>query len=81
MVLETLGAAPADATTVMFVGHNPAAASLCHYLDDGDGDAAAVSALLQGFPPSAVAVLEVNVPWGELGAETGRVVGFHVGTS
>ena len=81
VVLETLGAAPADATTVMFVGHNPAAASLCHYLDDGDGDPAAVSALLQGYPPSAVAVLEVNVPWGELGAETGRVVGFHVGSS
>jgi phosphohistidine phosphatase len=81
VVLETLGAAPADATTAMFVGHNPAAASLCHYLDDGDGDPAAVSALLQGFPPSAVAVLEVNVPWAELGAETGRVVGFHVGGS
>jgi phosphohistidine phosphatase len=81
VVLDAIRAAPAHATTVMFVGHNPAAASLSHYLDDGDGDPAAVSALLQGFPPGAVVVLEVNVPWAELGAETGRVVGFHVGRS
>ena len=64
---------------MMFVGHNPTAAYLCHFLDDGEGDPAAVSALLQGFPPGAVAVLEVNVPWAELGAETGRVIGFYVG--
>jgi phosphohistidine phosphatase len=81
VVLETLAAAPEAATTVMFVGHNPTAAYLCHYLDDGDGDPEAVSELLQGFPPGAVAVLEVSVPWAELGAETGRVVDFYVGRS
>ncbi len=79
MVVEALQAAPPDAATVVFVGHNPTAAYLCHYLDDGDGDPEAISGLLQGFPPSAVAVLEIGVPWAELGAETGRVVGYHVG--
>ncbi len=79
VVVEALHAAPAEAETVMFVGHNPTAAYLCHYLDDGGGDPAAVSELLKGFPPSAVAVLEINVPWAELGAETGRVVGYYVG--
>ncbi len=55
VVLEALRAAPADAGTVMFVGHNPTAAFLCHFLDDGEGDPAAVSELLHGFPPGAVA--------------------------
>jgi phosphohistidine phosphatase len=81
VALETLGAVPQAVSTVMFVGHNPTAAYLCHHLDDGDGDPTAVSELLHGFPPGAVAVLEVSVPWAELGAETGRVVGFYVGRS
>jgi len=77
--LETLQALPEDAGTVMLVGHNPTASYLCHFLDDGAGDPDAVSGLLQGFPPGAFAVLEVPVPWTDLGAETCRVVGFHVG--
>jgi phosphohistidine phosphatase len=79
VVVEALRATPTAVRTLMFVGHNPTASDLCHFLDDGEGDPAAVSGLLQGFPPSAVAVLEVGVPWTELGAETGRVVGFYVG--
>jgi phosphohistidine phosphatase len=81
VVLEALQAAPADAGTVMFVGHNPTAAYLCHLLDDGEGEPAAVSGLLEGFPPGAVAVMEIGVPWSELGPETGRVVGYYVGRS
>jgi phosphohistidine phosphatase len=79
VVVEVLHATPPDAGTVMFVGHNPSAAYLCHYLDDGDGDPSAVSELLKGFPPSAVAVLEIRVPWADLGPETGRIVGYYVG--
>ena len=76
VVLETLRAVPADAETVIFVGHNPTAAYVAHLLDNGDGDAAALTELLHGFPPGALAVFEVDVPWAELGPETGRVVGF-----
>jgi phosphohistidine phosphatase len=79
LVLELLRAAPADADVVLLVGHNPTAAYLCHLLDNGEGDAAAVSGLLHGFPPAAVAVLEIAVPWAELGPESGRVVDFYVG--
>ena len=79
VVVEVLHSTPADADTVMFVGHNPSAAYLCHYLDDGDGDPAAVSELLKGFPPCAVAVLEVRVPWADLGPETARIVDYFVG--
>jgi phosphohistidine phosphatase len=79
VVVDALHGTPPDARTVMFVGHNPTAAYLCHYLDDGEGDEAAVSGLLKGFPPSAVAELEVGVAWSDLGAESARVVGFYVG--
>jgi phosphohistidine phosphatase len=79
VVLEALRAVPPTAGTVMFVGHNPSAAFVCHSLDDGDGDADAVAALLQGFPPAAMALLEVSVPWDQLGPATGRVVGNYVG--
>jgi phosphohistidine phosphatase len=81
VVIESLQGVSADLSTVMFVGHNPTAAFLCHLLDDGDGDPAAMSELLHGFPPCAVAVLEVGVPWAELGPETGRIAGYHVGRS
>jgi phosphohistidine phosphatase len=79
VVLEALRAAPEDAGTVLFIGHNPTAAYLCHLLDDGEGDPEAVSGLLRGFPPGALAVLEVAESWCCLAAETGRVVGYHVG--
>jgi phosphohistidine phosphatase len=77
VVLEALRAAPPDAGTVMFVGHNPTAGFLVHFLDDGEGDPAALSELLHGFPPGALALLDVGVEWAELGAETARVVDFH----
>ena len=77
MVLEALQAAPEAARTVMLVGHNPAAAYLVTLLDDGSGDPDATARIVAGFPPGAVAVLDVAVPWAELGPETARVVGFH----
>ena len=77
VVLEALRAAPADAGTVMFVGHNPTAGFLGHFLDDGEGDSDALSELLSGFPPGAVALLDVGVPWADLGPETARVVKFQ----
>jgi phosphohistidine phosphatase len=78
VVLEALHALPEDFPTVLFLGHNPTAEYLVHHLDDGNGDAAAVSQLLTGFPPAAVAVLELSVGWPELGEETARVTGYFV---
>ena len=80
VALEALRGIPAEFSTVVFVGHNPTAAYLCHLLDDGEGDPSAVSGLLQGFPPAALAVLELHVAWADLAAESGRLVGYHVGS-
>jgi phosphohistidine phosphatase len=81
VALDALRSAPPEATTLLFVGHNPIAEYICHLLDDGEGDPAAVSGLLRGFPPAALAVLELEVPWTQLAAESGRVVGYYVGRS
>ena len=75
--VDILRTAPSDARVVIFVGHNPTAASLAHLLDDGNPDPDAFRALARGFPPGALAVLEVAVPWPELGAATGHLVAFH----
>lgn len=69
-----------DAACLVVVGHNPTMAYLAELLDDGDGDAAATTALVtRGFPPASVALFEVAGPWSELGPGAGRLVGFHVG--
>jgi phosphohistidine phosphatase len=77
--VDLLSTAPADAQTVIFVGHNPTAASMVHHLDDGDPAPDAFRALARGFPPGALAVLEVAVPWSELGNAAGHLAAFHVG--
>ena len=77
--VDLLSTAPADARIVIFVGHNPTAASLVHHLDDGDPAPDAFRALARGFPPGALAVLELAVPWSELGNATAHLAAFHVG--
>jgi phosphohistidine phosphatase len=77
--LDVLREAPAAAEVVLYVGHNPTAASLAHLLDDGDPDPEAFRAMSAGFPTAAMAVLEIGVPWAQVGAATGHLVAFHVG--
>jgi phosphohistidine phosphatase len=78
-VLEVLRTAPEDARVVAFVGHNPTAAFLAHLLDDGDPDPAAFREMSEGYPTSALTVLDVTVPWSELDAGTAHISAFHVG--
>jgi phosphohistidine phosphatase len=77
--LDVLRQAPPSAEVVLYVGHNPTAASLAHLLDDGDPDPEAFRAMSAGFPTGAVAVLEISVPWADLDLATGHLVAFHVG--
>ncbi|MET0901855.1 MAG: histidine phosphatase family protein [Acidimicrobiales bacterium] len=76
-MLDILRGAPETAEVVLYLGHNPTAASLAHLLDDGDADPEAFREMSAGFPPAALAVLDVHVPWPELDAATARLVGFH----
>ena len=79
--LDTLSQVPETVRTVIWIGHNPTASDLCHLLDDGTGDPEAVSGMLSGFPTGALVVFEVDVAWGDLGSEDGRVVDFYVARS
>jgi len=76
--LDVLRDTPTDAEVVLYVGHNPTAASLAHLLDDGDPDPAAFRSMSAGFPTAAIAVLEISVPWADLGVATGHLIAFHV---
>ena len=78
VVLEVLRVVPLDAQVLIFVGHNPTAAYVAHLLDDGTGDPTATREMLKDYPANAMAVLELEVPWSDLGPETGRLIDFHV---
>jgi phosphohistidine phosphatase len=78
-VIEALHVVPEDARTVIFVGHNPTAEYLAHLLDDGNGETAAVTQMLAGYPTSALTVLDVDVPWADLAEGVARVRHFHIG--
>ncbi|HEU4513989.1 MAG TPA: histidine phosphatase family protein [Nocardioidaceae bacterium] len=80
VVLEALRVVPDWAKTVVFVGHQPTVGHVAHMLDDGEGDHAALHSMLHGFPTASMAVFDVEVPWLELGDETGRLVDFRPGS-
>lgn len=80
VVLEALRVAPDAAKVVVFVGHQPTVGHIAHLLDDGEGDHDALHSMLHGFPTTSMAVFDVEVPWDELGDETGRLVDFRPGS-
>ncbi|MCW2818104.1 MAG: Phosphoglycerate mutase [Marmoricola sp.] len=76
---DLLRAVPPEAGTVLYLGHNPTAASLAVLLDSGDPEPDAFRVVGGGLPTGALAVLEVTVPWSELDTGTSRLVQAHVG--
>lgn len=69
-----------EVTTAVVLGHNPTVASLAHTLDDGEGDAAATTAMtVDSFPTSATAVLAVTGSWADLAPGGASLVAYHVG--
>ncbi|MFL6062509.1 MAG: SixA phosphatase family protein [Marmoricola sp.] len=77
--LEILRAVPQDAATVMLVGHNPTMAYLVHLLDDGNAEPEVFARVSEGYPTSALTVLEVPGPWADLDVASARITHFHVG--
>jgi phosphohistidine phosphatase len=69
-----------DVGALVLVGHNPTIGHLAQLLDDGEAaPEVADEALRSGYPPCAVSVFGLEVPWADLGAGAARLVGFHVG--
>ena len=77
--LEIINTAPAEASTVLLIGHNPTMAYLVHLLDDGGAEADVFARVSEGFPTSALAVLDVPCAWSELDTGGARITGYHVG--
>ena len=78
-MLDLVREAPDSATTVLVIGHNPTMAYLAQMLDDGDGDEAAETAMTQGFPTSAIAILEYDGTWADLDEGRARLAAYAVG--
>lgn len=77
-VLDVLRLAPAEASTLVVVGHNPSVSHLAYALDDGTADPEAFRQASTGMPTAAVALLEVQVPWADIAEGTARLVAVHV---
>jgi phosphohistidine phosphatase len=56
-----------DVQTLVVVGHNPAVGTLASVMDDGEGSEPAREQLAAGFPPSSVALFDVDTPFAVLG--------------
>lgn len=78
-LLQRLQQCPADARTVMVVGHNPALESLALRLCSGQKEGKKdhpLHRLRHKFPTAALATLALPCPWSELVEGVGRVVDF-----
>lgn len=73
-LLAAVQSADPEADTVLLVGHAPGTPGLAAQLAGDGSDPTVVNRVRAGFPTSAIAVLEVNVPWAELEAGTAALV-------
>lgn len=73
-LLAAVRSADPQAETVLMVGHAPGTPGLAAQLAGDGSDPAVVNRVRAGFPTSAIAVLEVGVPWAELDAGTAALV-------
>ena len=66
-ILAELRAAPDEAAAVLVIGHNPGIGELARRLA-GEGEAAALDALAEGFPTSCFAVIDLDGDrWADIG--------------
>lgn len=75
-LLAVVRAAPAAATTVLVIGHNPGLQDVSLLLV-GSGLNSVRNRLAGGFPTGALAVIDFGIPsWSEIGPGTGRLERF-----
>ena len=73
-LLELLSELPADAKSVLLVGHNPAMEDLLDILAPSGGNA-----MPGGFKKGACVHLATNAPWKSLASQATRVAGYYRG--
>lgn len=74
-VLERAG----DAQTVLVVGHEPTTSHVAAWLAGPGSLKVPLQRIAHGMPTAGAAILEVDVPWSELGARCARLVGVIEG--
>lgn len=77
-VLAALRSCPADARTLVVVGHEQVQSTLTAALAGPRSSARALTSLAAGFSPGAVAVLDVPGEWGDLVPDGARLVDLAV---
>lgn len=77
--LDLMRETPAEAGSLIVLGHNPTVAFLAQMLDDGEGDPAAGAKMAGGYPTSALTLLIFRGDWADLDMESASVVAFHAG--
>lgn len=75
-LLEVIRETPVAVGVLALVGHNPSVEELARYLDDGRGGSAARHQMAQKYPTSAVALLDLIVPWAQARAGAGTLIAF-----
>jgi phosphohistidine phosphatase len=77
-VLQSIREEGGDVRTLLVVGHAPSLPELASILSDGQGSRAAHTAMGEGFPTSALAVLRYAGSWPELAPGDASLERFHV---
>ncbi|GAA2742392.1 MULTISPECIES: SixA phosphatase family protein [Kitasatospora] len=77
-IIAVLQETPEDHADVILVGHNPGVLGLTQVLAGDQGDREALERLrLNGFPPSAVAVLALSGSWKQVEPGAARLDAYH----
>jgi phosphohistidine phosphatase len=77
-LLELITAAPPADRTLLLVGHAPGVPGLAEMLAGPESDTEALRNMDAKFPTSALALLQVQGPWADVGSGTARLVDFVV---
>ena len=77
--LDVVRQVPAEARSLLVIGHNPTVGYLAQLLSDGTGDEAATSEMTGGYPTCALTVFEYDGEWADLDLGSARVAAFHGG--
>lgn len=77
-LLEIVRGLPAEAESVVVVGHNPGIGMLANALDDGESVVQGTERMRAGFPTSSVAVFSVDGEWAAVDPGDARLVGYTV---